>query len=85
MEIAEDGIFYMSFEDFLYEFKCTYICRLFDKQQWRKLDKIEVFYLKLKDKNYFNERVNGEENQQLDFLLRNLIQTVRLERILNMG
>jgi hypothetical protein len=44
LEVAEDGIFFMSFDDFLYEFKCVYICRLFDQKDWKKLEKIEVFY-----------------------------------------
>lgn len=42
LEIAEDGIFFMSFDDFLYEFKCVYICRIFDEKIWKKLGKIEV-------------------------------------------
>ena len=41
LEVAEDGIFFMGFDDFLYEFKCVYICRIFDEKKWKKLEKID--------------------------------------------
>ena len=43
LEVKEDGIFFMGFEDFLYEFKCAYVCRIFEKKGWRNLEKIQVF------------------------------------------
>lgn len=46
LEIAEDGIFFMSFDDFLYEFKCVYVCRLFDNKIWKTMEKLEVILSK---------------------------------------
>lgn len=38
---SDDGIFWMSFEDFVWEFKSLYICRIFPSDLWLKLPKID--------------------------------------------
>jgi len=39
-EFAEDGAFWMSIEDFLYEFKYLYVCRIFEEKFWGNVDPI---------------------------------------------
>ena len=41
-EAKEDGVFWMSLEDFAYEFKSVYICRIFDPKIWKTCPQIEV-------------------------------------------
>jgi calpain-15 len=36
-----DGIFWMSLDDFIYEYANIYICRLFDPTIWKEVDPIE--------------------------------------------
>jgi hypothetical protein len=38
---SDDGIFWMSFEDFVWEFKNLYVCRIFPTDLWLKLPKVE--------------------------------------------
>eukprot|EP00359_Climacostomum_virens_P005569 CAMPEP_0204912218 /NCGR_PEP_ID=MMETSP1397-20131031/10410_1 /ASSEMBLY_ACC=CAM_ASM_000891 /TAXON_ID=49980 /ORGANISM="Climacostomum Climacostomum virens, Strain Stock W-24" /LENGTH=1540 /DNA_ID=CAMNT_0052083079 /DNA_START=351 /DNA_END=4973 /DNA_ORIENTATION=- len=38
---SADGIFWMSFEDFVWEFKNLYVCRIFPTKAWLKLPKVE--------------------------------------------
>lgn len=44
-ENKEDGIFWMSLQDFVYEFKCLYICRIFDQKLWKSVPSIEVSFI----------------------------------------
>lgn len=37
---AQDGAFWMAIEDFLYEFKYLYICRIFEEKYWCNLEPI---------------------------------------------
>ena len=37
-----DGSFWMSFEDFILEFRIIYVCRVFDTMRWNAYPKIEV-------------------------------------------
>jgi len=41
-EAKEDGIFWMSLDDFVYEFKALYVCRIFDKNLWKTIPTIKV-------------------------------------------
>lgn len=34
-EDSEDGVFWMSVNDFVYEFKTLYVCRIFDEKIWK--------------------------------------------------
>jgi len=40
-ENKEDGIFWMSLDDFVYEFKSLYVCRIFDQKLWKTVPTIE--------------------------------------------
>lgn len=37
---AEDGAFWMSIDDFLFEFKYLYVCRIFSDEKWKILEPI---------------------------------------------
>lgn len=41
-EAKEDGVFWMSLNDFVYEFKCLYVCRIFDTKLWHSKPTIQV-------------------------------------------
>lgn len=41
VEEKDDGIFWMSLEDFVWEYKSLYICRIFDDPKWNNLPEIE--------------------------------------------
>lgn len=75
--------FFMSFDDFLYEFKCVYLCRLFDNKIWKRSEKIEVIIKENLSNNF--KRASGKVQQQLVFLQKNLILVARYVEILNMG
>ncbi|CAG9327882.1 unnamed protein product [Blepharisma stoltei] len=40
-EEKDDGIFWMCLDDFVWEYKSLYICRIFDDKKWNKLNEIE--------------------------------------------
>ena len=40
-EFAEDGAFWMAIDDFLYEFKYLYVCRIFDEKNWCNLEPLD--------------------------------------------
>jgi len=40
-ESKEDGVFWMSLQDFVYEFKCIYVCRIFDTKLWKSMPTIQ--------------------------------------------
>lgn len=42
---GNDGMFWMSVEDFVYEYRALYVCRTFPKDIWTEIPKISVKYI----------------------------------------